>query len=55
MKWYRMLLAVVLLTAVGACANPTAPRYPQEDEDPNTPDDPPSQGTLLAEGLTFWV
>lgn len=46
MKRYRFLVALALL-AVTACANPTAPRFPQEKDDPTGGDPPPSTGFLL--------
>jgi len=55
MKWFRMLLAVVLLSSIGACSNVTAPKYPQDKEDPDEQKDPDSQGFHLAGEVTFWV
>jgi hypothetical protein len=45
MKRFRLLVASALVSLLlGACSNPTAPKYPQEKEDPNDPTPPPSQG-----------
>ena len=55
MKWFRMLMAVVLLSSIGACSNPTNPPYPQDKENPDNPDDPDSQGYYLTGEVTFWI
>lgn len=47
MKWYR-LLATLAVLATAACANPTAPRFPQE-EDPKQDDRPPPKTGLVLE------
>ena len=55
MKWPRRFLALALLGLVVSCTNPTAPRFPDPDDETQEEDPPPTQGQLIAQLPTFWV
>lgn len=49
MKRYRVVAFLALLS-MAACGNPTAPRFPQDEDDPTGGDPPPSTGFVLSQG-----
>ena len=49
MRRVRLLVALAMmgLLVVGACSNPTGPKYPQEKTEPGEPPPPDAQGFHL--------
>ena len=54
-KSHRLIFALALLGLVVSCTNPTAPRYPQDQEDTGEDEPPPTQGLLLMETNVYFV
>ncbi len=55
MKWHRLVFALVFLGLVVSCSNPSAPKYPSDEEDTGEEDDPPTQGFLLEGSGVYWA
>ena len=55
MKLRRLIFLLAFLGLVVSCSNPTAPRFPEQDEDTGEGDPPPTQGLVLEAQETFWA
>ena len=54
MRWSRLFFLVFFLGLLG-CSNPSAPKYPQPEENPGGEPDPNEQGLVVSFDGTTWA